>query len=167
MVRSVINEGLTKTPKLRFWWCIGLDLNISNIALLGIIMLVCYPCGKYLHLSVKSKSYSARWNALDVLTTPTITRQTSRGRRRNIVNKKGKAKKGKRKWNNSKTYNKTAASKRKLERRKTVHTTQNRKVVNEKAWQAHKNWECIRVGRNAMARLSLLNLRICSSWIEA
>jgi len=64
------------------------------------------------------------------LTTPTITSpDLEEGAQHS---QQVKQKKGKRKWNNSKTYNKTAASKRKLERRKTAYAkSQNRKVVNE------------------------------------
>jgi len=59
---------------------------------------------------------------------PTITRQTSR-KGRNIVNKKGKSKE--RQAQMEQLDLQTAASKRKLERRKTAYANQNRKVVNE------------------------------------
>ena len=51
---------------------------------------------------------------------------------RKTVTKTGKPKKGRRRWNKSKTYIKTAAKKRELERKKTAYAkSQNRKVVNE------------------------------------
>ena len=51
---------------------------------------------------------------------------------RKTVTKKGKCKKGKLKWNNSKRYQNAARKKRELERRKTAHAkSQNRRVVNE------------------------------------
>jgi hypothetical protein len=51
---------------------------------------------------------------------------------RKIVTKKGKPKKGKRKWNNSKTYLRTATKKRNIERKKSAYVkSQNRRLVNE------------------------------------
>ena len=56
--------------------------------------------------------------------------QARRGRK--TVTKKGKVKKGKRKWNKSTNYRKAALKKGELERRKTaLRASQNRRVVNE------------------------------------
>ncbi|BAZ20362.1 transposase, IS605 family protein [Kalymmatonema gypsitolerans NIES-4073] len=51
---------------------------------------------------------------------------------RKTIVKKGKVKKNTRQWNKSKSYHKTTAKKRELERKKTAYAkTQNRRVVNE------------------------------------
>ncbi len=53
-------------------------------------------------------------------------------RGRKTIIKKGKCKKGKSKWNNSKRYQRAARKKRELERKKAAYAkSQNRRVVNE------------------------------------
>lgn len=113
---------------------IGLDLNISNIA---------FVADNYAGLLPFAEGVPTFEREIQVL-----QRRMQRSQRasnpdnyqpdftakkgRKTVIKKGKPKKGIRRWNKSKTYIKTAAKKRELERKKTAYAkSQNRKVVNE------------------------------------
>ena len=133
---QLINEGLpySKPNNYVAGGVVGLDLNVSNIAFVG------------------DKQAGLLPFALDVPTYQQeirrLQRKLERSRRKNnpenyhpemnaqkgrkTVVKKGKSIKGKKQWNNSKTYLKTAAKKRELERRKVaMRSSQNRKIVNE------------------------------------
>lgn len=113
---------------------IGLDLNISNIAFVGDKHARLLPFAegvptfeREIKALQRKMERSRRANNLDNYE---LDFNSKKGRK--VVKKKGKAKKGKRRWNNSKTYKKTAASKRNLERRKSAYAkSQNRKIVNE------------------------------------
>ncbi|ACK69913.1 transposase, IS608 family [Gloeothece citriformis PCC 7424] len=113
---------------------VGIDLNISNIAFVG------NEKAGLLPFAVNVPTYSKEIRFLQ--------RKMERSRRvlnphkyypdfegkkgRKTVTKKGKVKKGRGKWNNSKTYLKTAQKKRELERRKTAYAkSKNRQIVNE------------------------------------
>jgi hypothetical protein len=113
---------------------IGVDLNISNIAFVGDTQAGLLPFAENVPTFEREIA--------------TLQRQMERSRRANNPNnyhpdfegkfgrktvvKKGKPKKGKRQWHNSKRYRRIAAKKRELERRKTAYAkSQNRKVVNE------------------------------------
>lgn len=113
---------------------IGLDVNISNIAFVGDEKagLLQFASGvptfqREIACLQRQMERSRRTN------NPENYHPDFEGKRgRSTVLKKGKPKKGKNKWNNSKKYLKAAASKRELERRKTAYgKSQNRQVVNE------------------------------------
>lgn len=113
---------------------VGIDLNISNIAFVGDEKAGLLPFAENV------PTYNSEIRLLQ--------RKMERSRRANnshkyypdfegkkgrkTVIKKGKTKNGRGKWNNSKTYLKTAQKKRELERRKTAYAkSQNRQIVNE------------------------------------
>ncbi|GET40674.1 transposase [Microseira wollei] len=113
---------------------IGLDLNIANIAFVGDNKAGLLP------FADKVPTYESEIKALQ--------RQMQRSQRcsnpenyeadftasvgRRSVVKKGKPKKGLRRWKKSKTYQKIARKKRELERRKSAYAkSQNRRIVNE------------------------------------
>jgi putative transposase len=133
---QLINEGLPyeKPQNHVSDGVIGLDLNISNIAFVGNNKAGLLPFAE----NVPNKQREIK----------RLQRKLERSRRinnpdnyhplfeakkgRKIITKKGKPIKGKRQWNNSQTYFKTAAKKRELERKKTAYArSQNRKIVNE------------------------------------
>ena len=133
---QLINEGLPYSKPQNFIQdgLVGLDLNISNIAFVGD-----HQAGLLL-FAENVPTYQQEICCLQ--------RKLERSRRANnkenyypdfeakvgrkVVIKKGKSIKGKRTWNNSKAYLKTAAKKRELERKKAAYAkSQNRSVVNE------------------------------------
>ena len=133
---QLINEGLP-LPKPQNYvsnGIVGLDLNISNIAFVGDNQAGLLPFAENVpsyQTEIKrlqrKMERSRRTNNLDNYH-PHF--KAKKGRK--IVIKKGKPIKGKRQWNNSQTYLKTAVKKRELERKKTAYAkSQNRKVVNE------------------------------------
>jgi hypothetical protein len=113
---------------------IGLDLNISNIAFVADNGAGLLPFAaevptyqKEIQALQRKMQRSQRANNPDNYQ-PDFTAKSGR----KTVTKKGKVKKGRRRWNQSKTYIKTAAKKRELERRNPAYAkSQNRKVVNE------------------------------------
>ena len=133
---QLINEGLPyqKTKNYVAGGLIGIDLNISNIAFVGDNKAGLLPFAENV------PTYSQEIKLLQ--------RKMERSRRANnhgnhhpdfvarkgrkTIIKKGKPIRGKRSWNNSQTYLKTALKKRELERKKTAYAkSQNRKIVNE------------------------------------
>jgi putative transposase len=113
---------------------IGLDLNISNIAFVGNNKAGLLPFAE--NVPTFAREISA------------LQRKMQRSQRvgnpdnyepnfqskvgRKIVVKKGKVKKGKRKWDKSNNYHKDVQKKHELERRKTAYAkSRNRAVVNE------------------------------------
>ena len=113
---------------------VGLDLNISNIAFVADNYAGILPFAqgvptyeREISALQRKMQRSQRANNSDNYQ-PDFT--AKKGRK--TVTKKGKVKKGKRRWNKSRTYVKTAAKKRELERKKTAYArSQNRNVVNE------------------------------------
>lgn len=113
---------------------VGLDLNISNIAFVadngaGLLPFAeGFPTFEREIQSLQRKMQrSQRVNNLDNYQSNFTAKKG-----RKTVTKKGKVKKGRRRWNKSKNYIKYSAKKRELERRKTAYAkSQNRKVVNE------------------------------------
>ncbi len=135
-VAQLVNEG---TPYEQFnnyvsEGVIGLDLNISNIAFVGDNHAGLLPFAEGVPaMNREIKTLQRKMERSRRANNPDNYEPDFKGKKgRKIVTKKGKAKKGKRKWNNSKSYKKTAASKRKLEHRTTAYAkSQNRKIVNE------------------------------------
>ena len=133
---QLLNEGLpySKPNNYVAGGVVGLDLNVSNIAFVGDKQAGLLPFAE----NVPTYQQEIR----------RLQRKLERSRRKNnpenyhpemnaqkgrkTVVKKGKSIKGKKQWNNSKTYLKTVAKKRELERRKAAYAkSQNRKIVNE------------------------------------
>ncbi|MEC4818900.1 MAG: transposase, partial [Scytonema sp. PMC 1069.18] len=133
---QLINEGLPYQKEKNYVsdGLIGLDLNISNIAFVGDEKAGLLPFAE------KVPTYEREITALQ--------RKMQRSQRalnpdnyepdfeikkgHRTVKKKGKVKQGKRQWNKSKSYKKTAQKKRELQRKKAAYAkSQNRKVVNE------------------------------------
>lgn len=133
---QLINEGIPFMKKKNYIrdGLVGLDLNISNVGV------VADDVAEILPLAQKVPAYTKEIKSLQ--------RQMDRSRRTNnpdnyepdfnakkgrkVVKKKGKSKKGRRKWSKSKNYIKLASRRRELERRKTAYTkSQNRKLVNK------------------------------------
>lgn len=113
---------------------IGLDLNVSNIAF------VADNCAGLLPFAEKVPTFQREITNLQRkmerskrANNPDNYEPNTKGKKgRKTVVKKGEAKKGRRKWSQSKNYQKIAKKKRELERRKTAYAkSQNRKIVNE------------------------------------
>ena len=133
---QLINEGLPYSKPQNFIkdGVVGLDLNVSNIAFVGDNQAGLLPFAekvptyqKEIRRLQRKMERSKRANN-KANYHPNF--EAKKGRR--AVVKKGQQIKGKRKWNNSKSYYQTAAKKREIERRKTAYAkSQNRKIVNE------------------------------------
>jgi len=112
---------------------VGLDLNISNIAFVADNGAGLLPFAQGVPTYQKEiQSLQRRMQRSSRASNPDNYQPDFTAKKgRKTVTKKGKPKKGKRKWNKTKTYIKTAAKKRELERRKTAYAkSQNRKIVN-------------------------------------
>lgn len=113
---------------------IGLELNISNIAFVGNAHAGLLPFAE--NVPTFEREIAALQRQMDRsrrANNPDNYHPDFEGKRgRKIVTKKGKSKKGRRDWRNSKRYRRVAVKKRNLERRKSAYAqTKNRKVVNE------------------------------------
>ena len=133
---QLINEGLPyQKPQNHITdGLIGIDLNVSNIAFVGDNKAGLLPFAE----NVATYSQEIKLLQRKMERSRRASNQgnyhpdfaTKKGRK--TVTKKGKPIKGKRQWNNSQTYLKTALKKRELERKKTaMRSSQNRKIVNE------------------------------------
>ena len=133
---QLINEGVPyqKPQNYVSEGIVGLDLNISNIAFVGDNHAGLLPFAdkvpnfqKEITRLQRKMQRSQRANNSDNYEPDFLAKKG-----RKTVVKKGKFKKGSRKWNKSKTYKKTDQKKRELERRKNAYTkSQNCKIVNE------------------------------------
>jgi putative transposase len=113
---------------------VGLDLNISNVAFVGDHEAGLLPFAEHVPtFEQEIKALQRQMQRSQRVANPDNYKSDFQARKgRKIVTKKGKAKKGKRQWNKSKTYLKLAKKKRNLERRKAAYAkSQNRKLVNE------------------------------------
>jgi len=148
---QLINEGVPyqKEKNSVGLGVVGLDLNISNIAFVGDNHAGLLPFAEGVPtFSREIKALQRQMERSRRANNPDNYSADSEGKRgRKTITKKGKCKKGSRKWNNSKRYQKTARKKRELERRKSrgavgecirplkppvaYSKSQNRKVVNE------------------------------------
>jgi putative transposase len=133
---QLINEGSPYQKENNYVseGIIGLDLNVSNIAFVGDNQ------ARLLPFADKVSSYDREIKALQQAMQrsqrssnpenyePNFQAQVGR----KVVTKKGQAKKGKHRWNQSKAYIKAANKKRQIERKKAAYSkSQNRKIVNE------------------------------------
>lgn len=132
---QLINEGVPYQKEKNYVsdGLIGLDLNISNIAFVG------EKIAGLLPFAEKVPSYEREITALHKkmqrsqrVSNPDNYEPDSEmkiGHR--TVKKKGKVKKGKRKWKHSSNYRKAAQKKRELQRKKAAYAkTKNREIVN-------------------------------------
>lgn len=133
---QLVNEGIPyqKTQNYVSDGVVGIDLNISNIAFVGDERAGLLPFADGVtNFERKIKILQRKMERSRRVKNPDNYHLDESGKRgRKTVTKKGKCKKGKSKWNNSKRYQNTARKKRELERRKTAYAkSQNRRVVNE------------------------------------
>lgn len=113
---------------------IGLDLNVSNIALVANnyagLLSFADKVPTFSKKITKLQRQMQRSQRVDNPDNFEPDFETRRGRK--TVVKKGKPKKGKHQWKKSANYHKAAQKKRELERRKTAYAkSQNRCIVNE------------------------------------
>ncbi len=133
---QLINEGIPY-QKLQNYvsnGVVGLDLNISNIAFVADNYAGILPFAQEVPtIEREIKALQSRMQRSQRASDPDNYQPSFAAKKgRKTVIKKGKTKKGKRKWNKSKSYIKTAAKKRELERKKAAYTkSQNRKIVND------------------------------------
>jgi len=133
---QLINEGIPYQKPANFTQSgvVGLDLNVSNIAYVGNDSAGLLPFAEGVPTFQKEISrIQSKMQRYQRLANPDNYEPDSTGRkgRRKVV-KKGKNKKGRFKWSNSKRYQKLSAKKRELERRKSEYAkSQNRKLVND------------------------------------
>jgi putative transposase len=133
---QLINEGIPyQKPKNHISeGIVGLDINISNIAFVGDNHAGLLPFAdkvpdfqKEITRLQRKMQRSQRANNLDNYEPNFLAKKG-----RKTVVKKGKVKKARLKWNQSKTYKNISRKKRELERRKTAYAkSQNRTIVNQ------------------------------------
>jgi putative transposase len=113
---------------------VGLDLNVSNVAYVADNNAGLLPFAEKVPTFEREiKAAQRKMQRSQRRANPDNYEPDFNGRKgRKTVTKKGKVKKGKRKWNKSKRYIKLASKKRELERRKAAYSkSQNRKLVND------------------------------------
>jgi putative transposase len=113
---------------------VGLDLNISNVAYVADSNAGLLPFAEQVPTFEREISVMQRqMQRSQRMANPDNYEPDFAGQKgRKIVTKKGKVKKGKRKWHKTQRYIKLAAKKRELERRKAAYSkSQNRKLVND------------------------------------
>ena len=113
---------------------VGLDINISNIAFVADNSAGLLPFAQGVPtFECEIQALQRKMQRSQRSNNPNNYQPDFAAKKgRKTVTKKGKPKKDKRKWNKSKTYIKTAAKKRELERRKTAYAkSQNHRIVNE------------------------------------
>ncbi|NJR66256.1 MAG: transposase, partial [Leptolyngbyaceae cyanobacterium CRU_2_3] len=113
---------------------VGIDLNVSNVAYVADANAGLLPFAQKVPTFEREiKAAQRQMQRAQRVANPDNYEPDFKGRKgRKTVTRKGKVKKGKRKWNKSKNYLKTAARKRELERRKAAYSkSQNRKLVND------------------------------------
>jgi hypothetical protein len=133
---QLINEGVPYQKEKNFVsdGVVGLDLNISNIAFVGDNGAGLLPFAEGVPTYEREiKALQRQMERSRRANNPDNYNSDFEGKRgRKTVVKKGKCKKGKSKWNNSKRSQCVSRKKRELERRKAAYAkSQNRKVVNE------------------------------------
>jgi putative transposase len=113
---------------------VGLDLNVSNVAYVADCNAGLLPFAEKVPTFEREiRVIQRQMQRSQRASNPDHYEPNFEGRKgRKTVTKKGKVKKGQRKWNKSKRYLKLAAKKRELERRKAAYSkSQNRKLVND------------------------------------
>ena len=113
---------------------VGIDLNVSNVAFVGNDKAGLLPFAeKVPTFEQEIKAAQRQMQRSQRVANPDNYEPDFAGRKgRKAITKKGKVKKGKRKWHKSQTYLKVAAKKRELERRKAAYSkSHNRRLVND------------------------------------
>jgi putative transposase len=113
---------------------VGLDLNVSSVAYVADCNAGLLPFAEKVPTFEREiKAAQRQMQRSQRLANPDNYEPDFEGRKgRKTVIKKGKVKKGKRKWNKSQRYIKLASKKRELERCKAAYSkSQNRKLVND------------------------------------
>ncbi|NMG10465.1 transposase [Brasilonema sp. UFV-L1] len=133
---QLVNEGLPYQKPQNYVsdGLVGLDLNISNIALVGDNHADLLPFAENVPSFTKEiAALQRKMQRSQRVNNPDNFEPSFKARKgRKTVVKKGKVKKNSRQWNKSKNYLKASAKKRELERKKTAYAkTQNRRVINE------------------------------------
>ncbi len=113
---------------------VGLDINLSNIAFAGDKQSGLFPFAE--DVSPYKREIKALQHKMDRSRRSNNTAnyypdfEGTKGRK--TITKKGKHKKGKRKWNNSQRYYRLATKKREIERKRAAYAkSQNRQIVND------------------------------------
>jgi putative transposase len=133
---QLICEGVPyqKTANFVSAGTVGLDLNVSNVAYVADNHAGLLPFAEKVPTFEREiKAAQRQMQRSQRIANPDNYEPDFEGQKgRKTVTKKGKVKKGKRKWNKSKRYLKLATKRRELERRKAVYSkSQNRKLVND------------------------------------
>jgi putative transposase len=133
---QLICEGLPYQKPANFVnaGTVGLDLNVSNVAYVADSNAGLLPFAEKVPTFEREiKAIQRQMQRSQRLSNPGNYEPDFEGRKgRKTVRKKGKVKKGKRKWNKTKRYLKLSSKKRELERRKAAYSkSQNRKLVND------------------------------------
>jgi putative transposase len=133
---QLICEGLPHQKAVNFVTpgIVGLDLNVSNVAYVADSNAGLLPFAEKVPTFEREiKATQRQMQRSQRVSNSDNYEPDFEGRKgRKTVTKKGKVKKGKRKWNKSKRYLKLATKKRELERRKAAYSkSQNRKLVND------------------------------------
>ncbi|MCV3215180.1 transposase [Plectonema radiosum NIES-515] len=133
---QLICEGIPfqKTANFTEQGIVGLDLNISNVAYVANNSAGLLPFAEKVSTFERQiKASQRQMQRSQRASNPNNYEPDFNGRKgRKTVVKKGKAKKGCRKWNKTKRYLKITSKKRELERRKAAYSkSQNRKLVND------------------------------------
>jgi putative transposase len=133
---QLICEGVPYKKAVNFTTegVIGLDLNVSNVAFVADSQSGLLPFAEKVPTFERQiKTAQRKMQRAQRVSNPDNYEPDSPAKKgRKIITKKGKVKKGKRKWNKSENYLKIAAKKRELERRKAAYSkSQNRKLVND------------------------------------
>lgn len=133
---QLINEGKPYQKEKNYVsdGLIGLDLNVRNIAFVGDKKADLLPFAELVPTYEKEITVLQRkMQRSQRVSNPDNYEPDSEVKKgHRTITKKGKVKKGKRKWNRSNNYNKAAKKKRKLQRKKAAYAkTKNREIVNE------------------------------------
>jgi putative transposase len=133
---QLICEGLPyqKTANFVNSGTVGLDLNVSNVGYVADSNAGLLPFAEKVPTFEREiKAIQRQMQRSQRLSNPDNYEPDFEGRKsRKTVTKKGKVKKGNRKWNKSKRYLKLTSKKRELERRKAAYSkSQNRKLVSD------------------------------------
>lgn len=133
---QLINEGHTYQKPQNYIsdGVVGLDLNISNIAFAADHKAGLLPFAEEVPTYQREiRQLQRKIERSKRANNPSNFYPDFKAKKgRETITKKGTSIKGRRKWNNSKTYYQTAAKKQEFERRKAAYAkSQNRRIVNE------------------------------------
>ncbi len=133
---QLICEGVPcqKPANLVMIGLVGLDLNVSNVAYVADSHAGLLPFAEKVPTFEREiKAAQRKMQRSQRIANPNNYEPDCEGRKgRKTITKKGRVRKGKRKWDKTKQYQKVAARIRELQRRKAAYSkSQNRKLVND------------------------------------